>query len=495
MFTRDFTQALKTSRRHLAPSRWVLTLNHGPRVLTQIFASPLSSLRVPCLHTRSPAPSAGPSLEDDLNFARNATTSPSSTPLRSKPPASDVPAQAPVVPATLASGPGAPVDWASLFQSMHSDIKTSLTASMTTELASIRRAMQEAPQIYSCSLNPPPVLAAPSPAAPRVFPPAQPEIPAITAATVTRVARVFASTVSAALQAAPLEFPMPIPCSDDEWIRFIEAAKLYLGVDFCNLASQSANAGQLSPFATAAYTTENGFRKLKDASSKHRALTQSRIDNGEIGASTLGVTPPFPLVAALARVPTLPWKKDELPEFLGAVLRQCLSAILHNNAGFAIPSLLQTIQLLKVVELDSAQGHCSWPFLVPIFEQLAKDSIHRPSIWASPLTTQIQEAKHAFNLSVKHTAAAKERASPPPAVAPRALDRAVTPPQRDRGADQRPRVAFANHHRHNPPPCGNWNHDQPCSSPHCSFSHICSSCKGNHRAISCRSPRVSNPRR
>ena len=366
---------------------------------------------------------------------------------------------------------------------------------MTTELASIRRAMQEAPQIHSCSLNPPPVLAAPSPAAPRVFPPAQPEIPAITAATVTRVARVFASTVSAALQAAPLEFPMPIPCSDDEWIRFIEAAKLYLGVDFCNLASQSANAGQLSPFATAAYTTENGFRKLKDASSKHRALTQSRIDNGEIGASTLGVTPPFPLVAALARVPTLPWKKDELPEFLGAVLRQCLSAILHNNAGFAIPSLLQTIQLLKVVELDSAQGHCSWPFPVPIFEQLAKDSIHRPSIWASPLTTQIQEAKHAFNLSVKHPAAAKERASPPPAVAPRALDRAVSPPQRDRGADQRPRGAFANHHRHNPPPCGNWNHDQPCSSPHCSFSHICSSCKGNHRAISCRSPRVSNPRR
>jgi hypothetical protein len=355
--------------------------------------------------------------------------------------------------------------------------------------------MLEAPQIYSSSLNPPPAPSATTSAtATRVFPPAQPEILATTAAAVARVVRVFASSVSAALQAAPLEFSMAIPCSDEEWTRFIEAAKLYLGVDFCNLAGQSANAGQLSPFVTAAYTTENGFRKLKDQSSKHRALTQSRIDNGEIGPSTLGVSPPFPLVAALARVPTLTWKKDELPEYLGAVLRQCLSAILHNNAGFAIPSLLQTIQLLKVVELDSAQGHCSWPFLVPIFEQLAKDSIHRPSILASPLTTQIQEAKHAFNLSIKHPAA-KERASTPPVATPHTLERAVSPPTRDRGSDQRPRVAFTTHHRPNPPPCGNWNHDQPCSSPNCGFAHICSSCKGNHRVISCRSPRASNNRR
>ena len=376
---------------------------------------------------------------------------------------------------------------------MQSDIKTSLTASMTTEIAAIKRAMLESPQI---SLNPPPALAAPSAAATRVFSPAQPETPATTIATAARVVKAFVSTVSAALQTAPLEFPMAIPCSDEEWTRFIEAAKLYLGVDFCNLASQSAHAGQLSPFVTAAYTTENGFRKLKDQSAKHRALTQSRIDNGEIGVSTLGVTPPFPLVAALARVPSLTWKKDELPEFLGAVLRQCLSAILHNNAGFAIPSLLQTIQLLKVVELDSAQGHCSWPFLVPIFEQLAKDSIHRPSIWASPLTTQIQEAKHAFNLSIKHPAA-KERASSPLTSTPRVPDRVVSPPPpRDRVVDQRPRAAFTTHHRPNPPPCcGNWNHDQPCSSPNCGFLHICSSCKGNHRVISCRGPRAPNHRR
>ena len=304
------------------------------------------------------------------------------------------------------------------------------------------------------------------------------------------------------LPAAPpfvnkLEFEMALPWTGEEHLRLLEAAKLFLGSDFSNLASQSAGAGLSTPATSAWYTTPEGFRKLKDLMLKHRSFQHSRLlENGDLGhASSLAAAPAFPLVAALARAPIATWKKDQLAEYLISVLGQALTVILHSNAGLAIPILLQTLQLLKVIEFDSALGHFSWPFLVPIFEQLAKDSVHRPSTWTTALASQIQEARHSYHLSAKSSSHQPQKDR----------ERDMSPgPGRLRASSPPPRVRIAEHpgpDRNGPrannshrPFCVNWNDNRPCASTNCSFNHSCSICKGSHRSFQCRSdshgPRV-----
>ena len=169
--------------------------------------------------------------------------------------------------------------------------------------------------------------------------------------------------------------------------------------------------------------------------------------------------------------------------------RDCPLKLRH----FAIPGLLQVIQILKVVEFDQALGQSSWTFLVPIFDQLAKDSVHRPSIWTTPLLSYIQEARLAYHTSAKSsTHAAKEsrhNPSPPPAHAHRsALDRSYSPPPQ-RPTERNNRVSFDSHR----PVCANWNLDRPCASQNCSFTHVCSECKKSHRMSQCRQAAARTP--
>ena len=396
--------------------------------------------------------------------------SPSSTPLRKPavaPALIGVPTEPPTSPAAIVAVVPPPEPSSCIPVAEFQTILQGVVASVATIAAGLE-ALKHPPAAVSI-LTPPGIQPVPNPA-----PTAQPTAPnpwtAITHAAET------------------LEFAMSISWPHDEHLRLLELTKGFLGHDLANLASQSVKAGLASPLTAAHHTTTDGFRRLKDIEVKLRAAQQIRIDNGEIGtSSTLAATPKFPLVSAITRSPSREWKNSQLPEYLISSISQGLSAVVHSNPNFAIPCLLQVLHILKVVEFDQALGQASWPFLVPIFDQLAKDSLHRPTIWTTPLLAQTQEARHAYNVSLKLPALKEPRAASPPQAAswPRPLDRdrATSPSLTDRHtrpASSGPR-----------PICANWNADRACASSNCSFTHVCSACKGPHRHAQCRDVRTT----
>ena len=406
--------------------------------------------------------------------------SPSVTPLRPKlpsfipaiPPTSDTiiststvhaPPNPTALPTTAIPGPNIALDMFAILQ----EFKSSMS-SLALEVDSMKRAASAPLLPLSPNTPPPPAVTAPAPSLPPAVQPAKP-------APVT-------------VQTLPLEFAMARPWPTDEHMRLGEATKVFIGNDLVNLASQAATAGVASPIFPPHLTTPDGFRKLKDITAKQRSLQQYRIDNGETVATTLAAASPHPLIAAISRAPSASWKKDQLVEYLISALSQSLSAIIHSNPDFAIPGLLQVIHVLKVVELDQALGQTSWTYLVPIFDQLAKDSVHRPSIWTTPLLSYIQEARLAYHNAAKSslhpTKEPRPASSPPPHHSTHpAMDRNPSPPPR-RHVERSNNRALSDSHR---PFCANWNSDRSCASPNCSFAHVCSSCKSSsHRFSQCR---------